>query len=171
MRPLLIALALAFAAPAAAQTQTAQDEAARVARHLGALWRPLPANPTGAPDEVFAAACDGAIAELNQLADNLPENIQPEAVRGLRTTRGLVMVPGAEAGQMFLFPNPSLRTIAGGLGSFTVVDAAQGRIDLRDAAGALTQIQLGQAGGKSMLRILVPNGAPQTFVGCAPTVD
>ncbi|MGE0740795.1 MAG: hypothetical protein AB7O98_05580 [Hyphomonadaceae bacterium] len=142
-----------------------------VARHLGALWRPLPAAPTGTADEVFAAACDGAIPELEQLATSLPQQVHPEAVRGLRTTRGLALVPGSDPGQMFLFPSPELRSIAGGLGSFTVVDAGQGRIDLVDAAGTTIQTQLGQAGGRSVLRILSEGQPPQSFVGCAPTVD
>lgn len=149
----------------------ATGELAVVARHLGALWRPLPASPAGVADDVFASACAGALEELEVLAAQFPEDLTPEAVRGLRATQGLALSPGAEPGQIFVFPSPTMRSVAGGLGRFAIFDAAQGRIDLTDAAGATLRLQLGQAGGRSVLRILREGEQPQAFVGCAPTVD
>lgn len=172
MRRLLITLALACAAPAAAQTPaTAPSETAQVQRGLSAIWRQLPQNPSGGPEAIFAAACEGALAELDELAAAFPAQLTPDAVRGLRTTRGLVIVAGAEPGQVFVFPSPALAGMVGGLGAFTLGDRAQGRVDLRDAAGSLTQLQLGSAGGRAVMRILRPNAGPLTFVGCAPTSD
>jgi hypothetical protein len=173
MRQILFALVLATASPTAAQSAppAASDEAALVQHRLSAIWRALPVNPSGSPDQIFAAACDGAVAELDELAAAFPADLTPDAVRGLMTTRGLVIVPGAENGQIFLFPNPTLSGMVGGLGSFTLVNRAEGRVDLHDAAGAPIPVQLGAAGGKAMLRLLRPNADPLTFVGCASTAD
>jgi len=169
MRAFAFIVAL-FALPAAAQTTPSAEEMTTAAANLGALWRPLPDPISGDLNAAFTAACEGALEELEQLANALPSGeISPEAVRGLRSTRGLVLVPGADPGQIFIFPNPSQRTIAGGLGAFALADPAQGRIDLTDAAGTVIEVQLGQSSGTAILRMLVAGQRPQAFVGCAPT--
>ncbi len=170
MRALILALALCVALPAAAQSASTGD-IAHVSRLLGAIWRPLPANSTGTPTAIFESACEGAIEELEVLAGTLPAETTPQAVMGLRTTRGLVFIAGADPGQMFVFPSPALTAITGGAGSFTVTDRAQGRLDFRDGAGAVQHLQVGVAAGKTMLRLLRPDGAAQTFVGCASTAN
>lgn len=171
MRLLFVFAALAtLSAPAAAQTSPPPDERLVVAENLAAIWRPLPAG-AGEVRARFTAACEGAVEEMNAFAAALPEPITPEAVRGLRTTRGLVLAPGADPGQLFIFPGVTMRGIASGLGSFSIVDSAQGRLAVTDAAGTAIQVQLGRIEGTSVIRITLPDGAPETFVGCAPLWD
>lgn len=171
MRALLILLAFAFAPfPAAAQVAPTPD-ITTITRNLAAIWRPLPTAPSGPPDQIFATACTGAVEEMERLIAALPADAGPTTVTGMRTTAGLLFIPAAAPGQIYVFPSPALAPMAGGLGVFTVPDAAQGRLDLTDSSGGAFALQLGRAGGRSMLRILWPERPAQTFVGCASSLD
>lgn len=169
MRRLLFLAALGLALPAAAQTSG--PDLATATRNLSAIWRPLPPDAAGPPDQIFATACAGALDELEGLFASLPEDAEPGADTTVRTTRALVLVPAADAGAVFVFPSIDMTRIAPGLGRFTVVNPAQARVDIADATGARIPVQIGQAGGRSLLRILWPGQPPQTFVGCASTLN
>jgi len=164
-----IAALAVLATPASAQAPAGDDRLV-VAENLAAIWRPLPAG-VGDPRARFTAACEGAVEEMNAFAATLPETITPEAVRGLRTNRGLVLAPGAEPGQLFIFPSVTMRGLASGLGSFAAVDSAEGRVAVTDAAGTAIEVQIGRIEGTSVIRVTLPEGAPETFVGCAPLWD
>lgn len=166
---MILALALATAQPAAAQTPAPESDLALVARLLGAIWRPLPATGPGAPRTTFESACGEAVEEMDALNAQLPADVTPEATRAVRAPRGFVIVNAAEPGEAFLFPNAELTAIASGPARFVITDRAQGRIDLTDAAGHVTQLQLGVAGGKALMRILRVGAPPLTYVGCAAT--
>lgn len=165
------ALVLAPTAALADPSDATAGEAASLSRQLSAIWRPLPSNPAGGAESVFAAACEGADRELDQLAAALPAEPTPAAVAGMRSTRGLVLIPGAELGQMFVFPSPELDFVTGGLGGFAAGDAAQGLVALRDGAQETITVRLGRMGGRSVLRIERDDRPAQDFVGCAATLD
>lgn len=169
MRIVLLALVLGFATQAAAQIAPPQSDMAQVARMLGAIWRPLSAAAGGQQRLMAQTACMGALEELSALNDILPEDLNSPALNGVRATTGFVIVNSADEGSAFFFPNPGLAFIASGRGRFAITDRAQGRVDLTDAAGTVTQVQLGASGGLPMMRILPPNAPPLVYVGCAST--
>lgn len=168
MRALIFALAIALTTPAAAQTPP-QSDTAQVARMLGAIWRPLPAAATGQQRAAAQTACVGALEEMNALNDILPEDLNSPALNAIRATRGLVIVNSADLGAAFFFPNANLSFMAPGRGSFAIADRAQGTVNLTDAAGTVTQVQLGASGGLPMMRILRADAPVLTYVGCAST--
>jgi hypothetical protein len=169
MRILLIALALAAAWPAVAQTPNA--DVVRVSRLLGANWRPLAAMPTGDPAPAFLAACEGAQEELDRLDASLPENLTPNALRLIRSQRGFIIVPTETPSEVYLFPNAQLDFIASGPGAFVIADAAQGLVTMRDSHGRDLQLQLGAIGGQGVMRVPNPEGgAAWLYVGCAASV-
>ncbi len=172
LRVFFLFLAMAVTAPALAQPSLAgATDAASVSRLLGAIWRPLPATGSGSPQAAFLAACEGAIEEMAALDLSLPEQLTPEALAPVRTPHSLVIIPTEEnPADVFVFPSPELSAIASGLGQFHLDPAGAGRVVLRDAAGAETQLQLGLAAGKTLMRVRPPGqAAAQLFVGCAPT--
>lgn len=154
---------------AAAQTS---DDAARAARLLAASWRPFALTNAGDPQAAFLAACEGAIEEMAALDAALPDDLDPQALAEVRASRGLVIVPaGDNPALAYLFAGADLPGIASGMAGVRVIDAALGRVDLIDAAGAAIPIQLGAAGQRPMLRVLTPDQPPQSFVRCASTLD
>ncbi len=154
---LFIALMLALAPAAAAQSPPGSTDAARVSQLLGAIWRPLPTRATESP-----------VAELDL---RLPEHLTPEALALVRAPRGLVIVPTAEdPSSIYIFPDQDLGAIASGLGQFRLDPAGAGRVVLRDAAGRETQLQLGSARGQTLMRLRAPGQSDtRLFVGCAST--
>jgi hypothetical protein len=106
---------------------------------------------------------------MNALNDILPEDLNSPALGAIRATTGFVIVNRADEGGAFFFPNQALSFIAPGRGQFAIADRAQGRVDLTDAAGTVTQLQLGASGGLPMMRILRPNAPALTYIGCAST--
>jgi len=169
LRPLIVALVLGLAAPAFAQTAPQQSDLAQVARMLGALWRPLPPPAPGQQRVAAQTACLGALEELEAVNSVLPEDLNSPALNAVRATRGFVIVNSADEGGAFFFPSSDLTFIAPGRGSFVIADRAQGLVNLTDAAGAVTQVQLGASGGLPMMRIMRPNAQPLVYVGCAST--
>ncbi len=174
MRTLLLALALALgcALPASPQTAvTPERQLALAARQLAAIWRPLaPGAMTGA---TLAAACQGAIEEMAALDLRLPDPMTAEALRDIRAEQGVVFVPTDENPTfLFVFPDDTLlRGVASGLGAFTLDPSGAGRLILRDAAGHDSNLELGAAGRRALLRIR-PRGSSdvQLYVACAPTL-
>lgn len=177
MRTLIFFASLLLASAAAAQPAPApaasQSEAARVSELLAANWRPLTATPApGAVEAALQAACEGAEAELAQLDASLPREMTSDAVGMVRAPRGFVIVPANDdPTQAFLFPNAELATIASGLARVEIVNAAQGRVNLRDAAGGVTQLQLGLSGRQAVMRVLRTGRQPLTYVGCISSVN
>jgi hypothetical protein len=111
----------------------------------------------------------GALEEMNALNNNMPEDLNSPALGAIRATRGFVIVNSADEGGAFLFPNADLPFIAPGRGGFAIADRSQGLVDLTDAAGAVTQLQLGASSGLPMMRIARPGAEPLAYVGCAST--
>ncbi len=108
---------------------------------------------------------------MAELDLSLPERLTPEALALVRAPRGLVIVPTAEdPSSIYIFPNQELGAIASGLGQFRLDPAGAGHVVLRDAAGRETQLQLGSAGGQTLMRLRAPGqGDTRLFVGCAST--
>lgn len=168
---LTVALAL-IALPAAAQTaNTIEHQLAIAARQLAAIWRPLPAGPMTRAR--FTAACQGALEEMQALERRLPEQMDADALAEIRAAQGLIIVPTDENPTvLFVFPdNLMLRGLASGLASFRLDPSGPGRLVLRDAAGNNSNVELGNAGGQTLMRIR-PRGSSdvQVFVGCASTI-
>ena len=179
MRRLILAASLfACAAPALAQevnpappsaVPAADEDTVRASRAMAAIWRPFVETPAGAAVD-FQTACDGAREELEQVDAAVPEEISSESLSAIRAPHGLVIVPtGEEPRAVFVFANSQLGQITSGLGILRVADAAQAVVGISDARGQETFFQLGQAGGKAMMRVLRPNEPPLTYVGCAAT--
>ena len=167
MRRLVFALALACAPPAAAQAPA--EDIARVSRLLAANWRPLGPDAASAPRAAFAAACAGAVEEMETLDAALPAELTPEALAPIRPPTGFIIVATDQPERIFLFPNPALNWIASGEAVITAADAASGIVRLRDAAEREAELQLGISGAQAMLRLTAPGGALRLYVGCAPT--
>ena len=165
-----LALTLSLlAAPAAAQTP--DDDIGRASRLLAANWRPVSSTPGRDPQAAFAAACENAVEEMASLDAQIPEDLNAAALAALRPARGLIFVPAADnpaAG--FVFASVALPHIASGLAVLRVADAASGRVDLTDAAGATIELQLGVVGGKPVMRVPGAAGAPALYVGCASSI-
>lgn len=176
-RQILAAALLACASGSAlAQDQTpaaaapaVDEDTARASHAMAAIWRPFVETPAGAAAD-FQTACAGAQEELEQVDAAVPEQISAESLSAIRAPHGLVIVPaGDEPRAVFVFANHQLGQITSGLGILRVADAAQAVVGISDARGQETFFQLGQAGGKAMMRVLRPNEPPLTYVGCAPT--
>lgn len=166
MRPILLALACFLCAPAAAAQDVASPELTRAARALAAIWRPAPADLTGAAVET---ACAGAVEEMAAVEAALPPVLTAESLARVRGLRGLLVVPLEDApGQAYFFPPPDLSWFASGLGAYSVLDEAEGFLAIRDAAGRDIAVQLGRAGRQAVLRVRQPEGPLLSFVGCAP---
>ena len=164
---LFSALALALAIPATAQPNAAAD-ISQASRQLAANWRPFAGPATVA---TFRAACQGAPQELATLDGSLPSNLNGASLGLVRAPQGFIIVPTSDdPASAFLFPNAQLVFITPGLATIQIVDAAQGRVNLRDAAGVVTQLQLGHAGQHAVMRILRQGMDPLTFVGCVASV-
>jgi hypothetical protein len=163
MRVLLCALALLFAAPAAAQDNAA---VARASAALAANWRPV----TGALSEAsIRTACTGAVEEIAAVDAAMPPVLTAQSLARVRSLRGLLIIPaGDDPAVAYFIPPASLDWFTSGLGAIAVLDEAQGIIGVRDAAGRNIGFQLGRAGQRPVLRIRPPEGAVLTFVGCAP---
>lgn len=169
MRALLLAALFLISPLAGAQTAPAPDTA-QIVRLLGAIWRPLPPANGASPQALFERACAGALDEMAAFDDALPDPGNPAALRLARPQASVLIVPTApDSTQVYIFPSTQLPDIAAGRAVFTIVDTAQGRLDLRDAAGAVAHLQLGVAGGKAMMRVLRQGQAPLSYVGCAST--
>lgn len=163
MRALLAALALCFAAPAAAQTA---PDIGRAARALAANWRPVSGALTEA---AIREACTGAVEEIAAVEAALPRELTPQSMARVRAPRGLLIIPtGDDPAWAFFIPPAELSWFTSGMGAIAVLDEGQGLIGVRDAGGHDIGFQLGRAGQRAVLRIRPPQGAPLTFVGCAP---
>lgn len=162
IRALFAFALLAVSAPTLAQTPS-PDPAIRA---LAAIWRPVAADET--PDaETVRVACDGATEEMVAIEAALPETITPEALSGIRASRGLLIVPAQESGRAYFFPGPSTPWFASGLGAVAVLSEAEGMVGVRDAAGRDIALQIGAVGGRPVLRVRGPDRSVQSFVGCA----
>lgn len=163
MRFLIFALACLAASTAAAQTPAPAGEVSRAVHALSAIWRPI----TGAAS--LEAACAGAREELDLVDSALPPVLTPESLARVRALNGLVVVPtGQDPATAFFFPDGRMTWFASGAGSITVINEAEGFLAVRDAEGHDIALQLGNAGGRPMLRVRPPSGgSPLTFVGCA----
>lgn len=163
MRTLLFALALCFAAPAAAQTA---PDIGRAARALAANWRPV----SGVLSEAaIREACTGAVEEIAAVEAALPPELTPQSTARVRAPRGLLIIPtGDDPAWAFFIPPQELTWFTSGMGAIAVLDEGQGLIGVRDAGGRDIAFQLGRAGQHPILRIRPPVGASLTFAGCAP---
>lgn len=167
IRALVVAFACLFALPAAAQTDA---QARRAVAALSAMWRPVaPDALTSLP--ALQAACGGAIEEMAAIEAAMPPVISVESLSSVRALRGLLIVPGEPEGPAtaFFFPSADLPWFASGLAAVTVLSDADALIGVRDAAGHDISLQLGQLGGRAVLRVRSPEGPILTYVGCAPT--
>lgn len=158
LRPILIALACAFALPASAQpaqqaTTVQTQQLARAATQLAALWRPVPAGRM--TEASLTQACDGALEEIAALQRQLPDPLTVNGLADIRTEHGLVFVPTDENPTLlFVFPNDDLRGIASGLGSFRLDPAGgEGKLIFQDAAGHDSNLEIGHAGRFPLLRV------------------
>jgi hypothetical protein len=171
MRVLLIAALCFCAASAAARADPAED-LARASHMLAANWRPFQSAARGGSAEAaFSAACAGVLDEMTWLDGRLPETMNPEALRTIRTPHGLVLIPTDEnPATFFLFAATDMQGLTSGLATIRVVNAALGHVDLADAGGTQLALQLGTAGRHALLRIFrEENEAPLLFVACAST--
>ena len=156
MRTLLTALAFLWAGalPAIAQTTLSPERQLALAAHqLAAIWRPVP--PGAMTTATLEGACQRAADEMAALERRLPDLMTVEALLDIRAEQGLVFVPTDEnPALLFVFPNDELlRGIASGLGAFSLDPSGPGRIILRDAAGHDSNLELGHAGGRALLRV------------------
>ena len=162
LRPFLLALALAcaFTAPVAAQstqqaqpTGTPEQQHARAAAQLAALWRPVPAGRM--TEAALTHACDGSLEEMAALRRRLPDPLTVDSLADLRAEHGLVFVPTDENPLLlFAFPNDDLRGIASGLGAFRLDPAGgEGKLIFQDAAGHDSNLEIGHAGRFPLLRV------------------
>ncbi len=163
MRFIVFALACLAASTAAAQTPPTAGDVARAMRALSAIWRPI----TGAAS--LEAACAGAREELELVDSALPPVLTPESLARVHALHGIVIAPtGQDPAHAFFFPDGQMSWFASGVGVVTVINEAEGFLAVRDAEGHDIALQLGNAGGRPMLRVRPPGGAaPITFVGCA----
>ncbi|MEQ1618065.1 MAG: hypothetical protein ABL883_06945 [Terricaulis sp.] len=164
VRLFAIAIALLLSPPAAGQTG---DIAAAMPR-LAAIWRPI---APGANAEAVRAACDGAIEELAAVDAQMPAELSPQNLARVRPPRGLIIIPlGEEPSGAYFFAPAELAGFVSGLGAVSVADETQGRLRVRDAAGAEIELQLGALGPTPALRVASAGAEARTFVGCAPTL-
>jgi hypothetical protein len=164
-RLLLALLALAMAAPAAAQTRIASPEESRASHALAAMWRPLPTMSA----EAATTACRGAAAEIDAIEAAIPAQLTPESLARVHALRGILVIPTDDPNISYFFPDRSLTWFASGPGAVAMIEETDGFIGVRDAAGTDIPIQYGQAGAHPVIRVQQPNGPIHTFVGCAPT--
>lgn len=178
MRLMLAAALLAMATVANAQTlppsetpaPTVNPDVAHASHALAALWRPLAAG--AATQASLQSACAGAMAELSSLDEALPEPLTAAGLTSVHPARGLVFVPAADdPSALFMFPSADLTWFTAGLGAITAANETTGEVALRDSAGHTLRVVLGHAAGQAMLRLEVPDAAPITYVGCAPTAN
>lgn len=162
---LLAALTWALAATGASP-QT--PDLARATEALAANWRPIGAQDLSS-NEALRSACAGAVEEIAAVEAMLPAQIDAAGLARVRALRGLVVVASGEPGGAFFFAPQALAWLTSGMGAITVLDEAQGRLSLRDAAGAVIGLQIGRVGGRPVLRVQPPQGVLLTLVGCAPT--
>jgi hypothetical protein len=167
MRRFLLSLAFGLFAAAGAGAQT--PDLARAAEALAANWRPIAPRDLGSTAAV-ENACAGAVEEIAAVEASLPEFLDTAGLARVRAQAGLLVVPADPPGSAFFFAPPSLPWLSSGLGVISVRDEAQGRLSLRDAAGASINLQLGRVGARAVLRVTPPEGGVLIFVGCAPTL-
>ena len=167
IRALAFAFACLLALPAAAQTNA---QARRAVDAMSAMWRPVAAQEMTSPP-ALQTACAGALEEMAAIEAAMPPVISAESLSNVRALRGLLIVPGQAQGPptAFFFPSAELPWFASGLGAVTVLSDADALIGVRDAAGGDISLQLGQAGGRPILRVRSPDGPILAFVGCAST--
>ena len=169
MRFLVFALACLFATPFAsgAAAQTA-PELARANRALSAIWRPLSGPATSASLE---AACAGAVEEMEAVEASLPPVLTAASLSRVRALHGLLIVPtGDDPASAFFFPSAMTPWFASGVGAISVINETEGFLAVRDAQGQDIAVQLGNAGGKPLMRLRIPgSNTIVTFVGCAAT--
>jgi hypothetical protein len=165
MRRALLALALLFATPAAAQQNPAEVQ--RAAAALAAIWRPVDGPMTAT---TLTAACSGAVEEIAAVEAALPPVLSPESLARVRGLRGLLIIPtGDDPAWFYLFPPIGLDWVTPGMGRVTVVSEAEGFLTIQDGSGASISSQLGRAGQWPVLRLRSPDGPLLNYVGCAPT--
>lgn len=165
IRVLAFAAALAFAAPAAAQTDPTAN-VARASQALSMLWRPIAALETTA----LTAACAGAAEEIDAVEAALPPVLTVESLARVRALHGLLIIPTEDPAISYFFPDGTLGWFTSGPGAVAVLNETEGFIGIRDASGRQMAFQLGRAGGRPILRIRDPHDAILNFVGCAPTL-
>lgn len=171
IRVLALALLLAIGAACPALAQSQPSEAARAARALAAIWRPIAAADLGTPSAV-EAACTGALEEMDAVEAALPTVIDPASLAQVKALRGLLIVPaGEDPAVAYFFPTRDLAWFTSGLGAIAVLSPDDGLIGVRDAGGHDIAFQLGHMGGMPMLRIRGPDGAILNFVGCAASTS
>jgi hypothetical protein len=171
MRRVLFALVLMLAPSALAQSQEAPANPAAVNRagaSLSAIWRPAP-EPLSAAS--IAAACVGAMDELNTAIAAIPASTRPDVVARVRSTTAIIISAWADRpGEAHIFAPQSLPWLTTGVARFDVLDEAGGFVGLQDAGGREVALQLGRAGRQAVLRVRPPEGGdPLNFVGCAAT--
>ena len=164
MRALLFALAVALAAPAAAQQN---GDVATASQRLAAIWRPVNGALTEAS---MRDACAGAVEELAAVEASMPPVLTPESMARVRSLHGLLIIPSSDdPAWMFFIPPRDLDWFTSGMGAIAPIDDPQsGLIGVRDAGGRDIALQLGRAGQRGVLRVRAPEGSLLTFVGCAP---
>jgi len=164
VRTLIFALACLVAAPAAAQDTA---DVARASNALSAIWRPVSGPLTVASIET---ACTGAVEEMAAIEAALPPVLTPQSLARVRALRGFLILPSDDdPAWLYFFPSRDLAWFRSGIGAVAVLDEAQGLLGVRDASGQDIALQLGRAGEHAVLRVRSPDGAPITFVGCAPS--
>jgi hypothetical protein len=162
-----IALALGLLSSSQAIGQTA-SEADRATAALAANWRAIALGEMGSPTAI-SAACEGAIDEIAELDARLPETLTPLALAQVHPPRGLIFVRAATPDGVFAFVPANIHNFTSGLAQVTASNQVDGRIVLRDAAGAAVALQIGRVASRPVLRMPQPQGEELTLVGCAPT--
>lgn len=167
IRAALFALAcLAAAAPAAAQTPPTEiEQAASASRALAMLWRPV----TTLTAAEITRACNGAAEEIEAVEAAMPPVLTQESLANVRALWGLLVIPTDDPAVSYFFPDTSLGWMTSGLAVVGVIDETEGFIGVRDAAGRDIAVQIGMAGGWSVMRVRNPENQLLTFVACAPT--
>lgn len=158
--------------PAQPAQPAATDMMSQVQQVLSADWRPVGAASGGNTQAAFQAACTGVQEELTTLHGHLTRGMTVAQFREVRNASGLVIMPGHTPSSVVFFPNAQLGWVGGGTGTLVIADVDHGRIDLRDSAGAILQMQLIQApSGQALLRISHNNQPVGIYVGCASTLQ
>jgi hypothetical protein len=169
MRSFVFAIACLFALPFApgAAAQTA-PEVVRANRALSAIWRPLSGPATVAS---LQAACAGAVEEMEAVEASLPPVLTAASLSRVRALHGLLIVPtGDDPASAYFFPSAMTPWFASGVGAISVINETEGFLAVRDAQGHDIAVQLGNAGGRPMMRLRAPgSNAIVTYVGCAAT--
>lgn len=150
----------------------ANDMMSQVQQVLSADWRPVGPAAGGDLQAAFQTACAGAQDEITTLHAHLSRGMTVAQFRQVRNASGLIIMPGHTSSSVVFFPNAQLSWIGGGTGTLVIADVDHGRIDLRDSAGAIMQLQLAQApSGQALLRISHDNQPVGIYVGCASTLQ